>query len=131
MAQQQQDKKIGFKSIILLKDQNLGIGAYGAVCKVKCDDLLCAAKIIHPTLYDPTAQYQVTPQREHRLPFRRFQLECEFLSAVRHPNVVQYLGTHQDPETKLPVLLMELMEESLTTLNFWKGPQKQSPITSK
>ena len=114
MAQQQQDKKIGFKSIILLKDQNLGIGAYGAVCKAKCDDLLCAAKIIHPTLFDPSALHQVIPQREHRLPFRRFQLECEFSSTVRHPNIVQYLGTHIDPETKLPVLLMELMDDSLT-----------------
>ena len=47
------------KSVQLLKDQSLGIGSYGAVCKTKCDDLLCAAKIIHPTLFDPTA-------REHR-----------------------------------------------------------------
>ena len=113
-GQQQQDKKISFKSVILFKDQTLGIGSYGAVCKAKCDDLLCAAKIIHPTLFDPTALHQIAPHREHRLPIRRFQLECEFLSTVRHPNIVQYLGTHQDPETHLPVLLMELMDNSLT-----------------
>ena len=41
-------------------------------------------------------------------------MECEFLSTVRHPNIVQYLGTYQDPDTRLPVLLMELMDESLT-----------------
>ena len=115
MAQQkEQDKKIGFKTIILFKDQTLGIGSYGAVCKAKCDDLLCAAKIIHPTLFDPTALHQIVPHREHRLPIRRFQLECEFLSTIRHPNIVQYLGTHQDPDTGLPVLLMELMDNSLT-----------------
>ena len=114
MAQQQGDKKIGFKTIVLLKDQTLGIGSYGSVCKAKCDDLLCAAKIIHPTLFDPTALHQIAPHREHRLPIRRFQLECEFLSTVRHPNIVQYLGTLQDPETHLPVLLMELMDDSLT-----------------
>ena len=112
--QQQQDKKIVFKTIILFKDQTLGIGAYGAVCKAKCDDLLCAAKIIHPTLFDPTALHHIAPHREHRLPIRRFQLECEFLNTIRHPNVVQYLGTHQDPDTGLPVLLMELMDSSLT-----------------
>ena len=112
--QQQGDKKFGFKTIILFKDQTLGIGSYGAVCKAKCDDLLCAAKIIHPTLFDPTALHQIAPHREHRLPIRRFQLECEFLSTIRHPNIVQYLGTHQDPETHLPVLLMELMDDSLT-----------------
>ena len=111
---QQQDKKIGFKSIILYKDQTLGIGAYGAVCKAKCDKLHCAAKIIHPTLFDPTALHQIPPHREHRLPINRFQLECKFLSTVRHPNIIQYLGTHQDPDTGLPVLLMEMMDNSLT-----------------
>ena len=112
--QQQQHKKIGFKTITLYKKQTLGIGSYGAVCKAKCDDLLCAAKIIHPTLFDPTALHQIAPHKKHRLPIRRFQLECEFLSTVRHPNIVQYLGTHQDPDTGLPVLLMELMDDSLT-----------------
>ena len=51
--------KYQFKSVQLLKDQSLGIGSYGAVCKAKCDDLLCAAKIIHPTLFDPTALQQI------------------------------------------------------------------------
>ena len=116
MAQQQlhQERKIGFKSVQLFKDQTLGIGSYGAVCKAKCDDLLCAAKILHPTLFDPIAQLQVSPKQEHRLPIKRFELECEFLSTIRHPNIVQYLCMHQDPDTGLPVLLMELMDESLT-----------------
>ena len=92
----------------------LGIGSYGAVCKAKCDDLLCAAKILHPTLFDPTAQLQVSPEQQHRLPIKRFEQECEFLSTIRHPNTVQYLCMHQDPDTGLPVLLMELMDESLT-----------------
>ena len=106
--------KYQFKSVQLLKDQSLGIGSYGAVCKAKCDDLLCAAKIIHPTLFDPTALHQVAPQREHRLPIRRFEQECEFMSAIRHPNIVQYLGMFRDTDTCLPVLLMELMDDSLT-----------------
>ena len=114
MAEQQQGcQKIGFKSIILFKDETLGIGAYGAVCKAKCDDLFCAAKIIHPTPFDPTSLCHIALRREHRLPIRRFQLECEFTSTIRHPNIVQYLGTHQDPETRLPVLLMELMDDNL------------------
>ena len=92
-----QNRKVGFKTILLRRDQTLGIGAYGAVCRAKCDDLLCAAKIIHPTLIDPNAVHQVEPQRERRLPIKRFELECEFLSTVRHPNIVQYLGTHRDP----------------------------------
>ena len=108
------DQNIGFKAIQLFKDQNLGIGGYGAVCKAKCDDLLCAAKILHPTLFDPTAHQQIARRREHRLPIKRFEQECEFMSAIRHPNIVQYLCTYRDPDTGLPVLLMELMDDSLT-----------------
>ena len=108
-------RDIGLKTVVLLKDQNLGIGGYGAVCKAKCDDrLVCAAKILHPTLFDPLAHQQIARRREHRLPIKRFEQECEFMSAIRHPNIVQYLGSHEDPETGLPVLLMELMDDSLT-----------------
>ena len=103
-----------FKDVQLFKDQYLGIGSYGAVCKAKCDDLFCAAKILHPTLFDPTVLHQIAPQREHRLPIRRFEQECEFMSAIRHPNIVQYLGMFRDTDTRLPVLLMELMDNSLT-----------------
>ena len=103
-----------FKSVHLFKDHILGIGAYGKVCKAKCDDLLCAAKLIHETLFDPTAQQEIAPQRAHRLPMRRFEQECGFLSTIRHPNIIQYLGMYQDPDTHLPVLLMELMDDSLT-----------------
>ena len=114
MALQENVEAIAFKSVQLFKDQPLGIGSYGAVCKAKCDDLVCAAKIIHPTLYDPMAQLQISLQREHRLPMRRFEQECEFLSATRHPNIVLHLGMHRDEDTGLPVLLMELMDDNLT-----------------
>ena len=45
---------------------------------------------------------------------RRFEQECEFLSTIRHPNIIQYLGIYQDPATGLPALLMELMDDCLT-----------------
>ena len=127
MAQQQHwdTPTIGFRSFQLLKTQTLGIGSYGSVCKALCDDLLCAAKIIHPTLFDPNAHQRIERQREHRLPISRFMQECEFMSAIRHPNIVQYLGTRQDPQTGLPVLLMELMDDSLT--HFLKRSQDAVP----
>ena len=127
MAQQQnQDTPtIGFTSFKLLKTQTLGIGSYGSVCKAQCDDLLCAAKIIHQTLFDPNVHQRIEHQREYRLPINRFMQECEFMSAIRHPNIVQYLGTRQDPQTGLPVLLMELMDDSLT--NFLESSQDAVP----
>ena len=107
--------RFSFKTVHLLKDQCLGIGSYGAVCKAKCDDLVCAAKMIHATLFDPSVSHQMRPQREHRLPIRRFEQECDFMSGMRHPNIVQYLGMYRDSaDTHLPVLLMELMDDSLT-----------------
>ena len=118
MARQQPQgrprNEIGFREIELLKEQNLGVGSYGSVCKARCDHILCAAKIIHPTLVPPNALQQISPQREHRLPIRRFEMECDFLREIKHPNIIQYLGMYRDPETGLPVLLMELMDESLT-----------------
>ena len=92
---------------IFFKYQSLGIGSYGAVYRAKCDQLPCAAKILHPTLFgtgDPGA-WKIQ---------QRFEQECHFLCGIRHPHIVQYLGTCRDRESGLPVLLMELMDDSLT-----------------
>ena len=91
------------------KKDCLGHGAYGAVYKAKCDQLPCAAKVLHSTIIDPR-----DPGATHIM--KRFQQECSFLESIRHPHIVLYLGTAYDPETRLPVLLMELLDESLTEL---------------
>ena len=36
------------------------------------------------------------------------------MSGIRHPNIVQFLGGTRDPQSGRPVLLMELIDESLT-----------------
>ena len=105
MAQRQ--REFAYHNIELYKSESLGSGSYGGVCKAKCDGLLCAAKIMHPTLFDLR-----DPGTESYL--RKFREECHLLSLARHPNVVQYLATYYDHETRLPVLLMELCDESLT-----------------
>ena len=105
MAQRQTE--FAYHNIELYKSESLGSGSYGGVCKAKCDGLLCAAKIMHPTLFDLR-----DPGTESYL--RKFREECHLLSLARHPNVAQYLATYYDPDTRLPVLLMELCDESLT-----------------
>ena len=84
--------------------------------KAKCDSLPCAAKFIYPVLFASNVPQQAAPPqgKEHRKPMRRFEVECRFLSQIKHPNIVQYLGVYREPETNVPVLLMELMDESLT-----------------
>ena len=96
-----------YQSFDIYKSQPLGHGSYGAVYKAKCDQLPCAAKILHPTILDPT-----DPGAGKIM--TRFQQECAFLESIRHPNIVQYLGVTRDPKSRLPVLLMELLDESLT-----------------
>ena len=98
--------QFGFREVELFKEDSLGTGSYGGVCRAKCDGLPCAAKIMHPTLFD--LRDPGTPSY-----LRKFEEEICLLSSARHPNVVQYLGTYRDPETRLPVLLMELCDESL------------------
>ena len=88
-------------------DKVLGVGSYDKVCRAKLGQLPCAAKLLHETMFeggDPG-----------RFKFaERFEQECQFLSMIQHPNIVQYLGTYRDPRSKRLALLMELMDESLT-----------------
>lgn len=90
------------------KSSPLGTGSYGAVYRAKCDDLQCAAKVIHEALLINA------PAGGQGGVVDRFYQECHFLSELKHPNIVQYLGTHYESVTGRLVLLMELMDESLT-----------------
>ena len=60
-----------------------------------------------------------------------FEQECRFLSEIRHLNIVQYLDVAQDPQTGLPILLMDLMDDSLTHVTFWSCPRPAFPITCR
>ena len=52
--------RFGFSNVLLVKleEYSLGNGSYGAVCRAKCDQLVCAAKVLHPIFFqtrDPAA----------------------------------------------------------------------------
>ena len=100
-------RELSYGSVQIYDKEVLGIGSYGKVCKAKCGQLPCAAKLLHDTLFqdnDPGIRNLVT----------KFLQDCQFLSTVKHPSIVQYLGTTTDPQSRRTVLLMELMDESLT-----------------
>ena len=88
-------------------------GSYGRILKVLVNCALCAAKEIHASIIDGPDSINV----------RQFIRECDLMSRMRHPNVVQFLGVYQ-PETNphlvfqetLPWLIMEYVPFELHSL---------------
>ena len=100
-------RELGYGAVEVYSEETLGVGSYGKVCKAKCGQLPCAAKLLHDTMFgtnDPGISKFV----------QRFEQECRFLKEIKHPNIVQFLDSFRDPRSRRLVLLMELMDESLT-----------------
>ena len=96
-------------NVEFLRDQDLGRGAYGRVFKARYRGSLCAAKEIHSILIE--AAY--TPAERRRLQ-SNFIRECDQCSKLNHPNIVHFIGIYHPPQQLFPVMIMELMDESLT-----------------
>ena len=99
--------QFGYHCVKVHPSHILGTGAYGKVVKAMLDCLPCAAKILHEIFFrsDDPGQEDFAA---------RFDQECRLLRTLNHPCIVQFLGLVQDPHNRRPILLMELMEESLT-----------------
>ena len=95
-------------------EEEIGRGSHGRVFKVNYYGTLCAAKEIHSILLENVSRQELEQTK------KTYLRECRQCCALRHPNVVQFLGLYYPPSTsqsggglKLPVIVMELMEESL------------------
>ena len=66
--------------------REIGHGAYGRVFEISYEGTLCAAKEMHRHLLD-SAREDLQELKEG------FLDECQMWSTLRHPNVVQFLGT--------------------------------------
>ena len=90
----------GFSIVLLLQDELLGNGTYGMVhVQTQSDNLLLcarAAKILHPLQHGAVASEANIGSLER---------EGQRLCSVRHPNIVQYLGTHVGGPTSLAILM--------------------------
>ena len=90
-------------------NQPLGKGSYGQVFAVKHGRETYAAKQIHPILVEA-----VSPE-EKRVVRDSFLKECHHCKNLNHPNIVRFIGVYYpDPHSTLPVMVMELMDTSLT-----------------
>ena len=90
--------------------RELGQGAYGRVFVVDYNGVTCAAKEIYLAL-----KFE---DKSERSKFKQnFLRECLIHSKLHHPNIVKMLGVYYpNDQAVLPVLVMELMECTLTQL---------------
>ena len=99
-------------SNVRLTGTTIGAGAYGSVEEVAIPGAICAAKKIHDFLHDTSQLGQV----EIRKATTQFVRECQLMSALRHPNIVQFLGVCFFPGSRLPALVMGRLMTSLHDL---------------
>lgn len=92
--------QLKFSSIEVFLDQAIGEGRFGHTYRAKCDQLPCAAKVL-----------QVTGATEEEI--LPVEIACQLLSAIRHPNIVQCLGTARWGYENHPIILLEEMDENL------------------
>ena len=103
------------KGVTSLNRKELGRGAYGKVYAVKYCQTVCAAKEIHSILIEDVGE------TERRLTIDSFLRECRQCSMLRHPNAIQFLGVYYPTgadganRMRLPVMVMEMMADSLTS----------------
>ena len=94
---------------VFLQNKEIGRGAYGKVFTANYLGLRCAAKEIHSLLYDG-----VSPEEKKAIK-DGFIRECYHSSLIRHPNIVQFMGVYYKEQSDLPIMVMELMDTSLTS----------------
>ena len=115
MAYNDNFEGLELKGVTELNRDELGRGAYGRVYAVKYCQTICAAKEIHSILVEGVGQ--VAMQRT----IESFMRECRQCSTLRHPNVIQFLGVYYPigaggpNRMRLPVMVMEMMADSLTS----------------
>ena len=71
----------------------LGKGSYGSIHEVTLNRVRCIAKRIHDIL-QPQDHVPVDKEDENVVSIK-FHQECELMNTLRHPNIVQCLGTHK------------------------------------
>ena len=89
--------------------RSLGTGSYGSVEEVEVNGMICAGKKIHEALLD-AGNFGV------QVLARKYAEECQLMTEMRHPHVVQFIGICFRAESPLPLLVMERLEMSLDDL---------------
>ena len=81
----------------------IGDGSYGSVVELEIPGAKCAAKKIHDFFLDPTRM----PREGIEKTSSEFVRECQLMSTLRHPHIVQFLGVCFLPGSRMPAMVME------------------------
>ena len=104
-------------------DRKLGAGAFGTVFEVEWNGTTCAAKFMHDIFKE------ILSAEEKQAFITAFEKECATWSALRHPQIVQFLGIYFDP-SNTPVMVLEKMGASLRSL-LETTPKEDFPLIHK
>ena len=107
---------------VQLTGKRLGGGAYGSVEEVEIQGAVCAAKRIHDVFQDRSE----IPAADIDKAASQFVKECQLMSTLRHPHIVQFLGVFFLEDSRLPALVMERLMTSLHDL-LEPGVQHEMP----
>ena len=104
--------------------RTIGSGSYGSVEEVVIPGALCAAKKIHDCFLDPAR----IPQEAIEKTAREFVRECQLMSTLRHPHIIQFLGVCLLPGSRMPALVMEKLATSLHDILDPEPPPPTKPF---
>ena len=91
------------KEEVELLDDELGKGAWGFVTKAKFRGEIVAAKRLHKALSEGNPDYL----------HKAIRRELDYVSKLRHPNLVLFLGAVIEGDARELIILSELMDGSL------------------
>ena len=105
-------------SEVQLTGTRIGGGAYGRVDEVAFP-VTAAAKTVYAFLQESDGTVKDLPKAASE-----FVRECQLMSTLRHPNIVQFLGVTFFSGSRLPALVMERL---LTSLHDLLAPDMPPP----
>ena len=88
--------------------REVGRGSFAVVKELEYHGLKCVGKKIHGNLFDSAPPY------EKEALLKRFARECEILSGLHHPHIVQFLGVQFEQASRVPILVMEYLHTTLS-----------------